>query len=63
MPDPDTTHNSGIGTSVLVVLAVIAVIGVLVSPSPVLTEVCDSFLLGFDWEFVSNKRDHSGRKR
>ena len=36
----------------LVVLALFDVAVVLVSPSSVVTEVCDGFSLGSDWEFV-----------
>ena len=52
--DPCKVSDSGSGivTSVPVVLAVIDVTVVLVFPSSVVTEVCDGFSLGSDWEFV-----------
>ena len=44
--------DSGAGTSAPVVPVVTDVTDVPVSPSSVVTEVCDGFLLGSDWDFV-----------
>ena len=44
-------------------LVVLVVADVPVSPSSVVTEVCDGFLLGSDWEFVEPQSFSFSKKR